>query len=247
MTTPESPGIPDYDQVPQSAYDIPLEDMVEFADNPEPRCPCVIVLNNCDWQSEASLAALNKGIQTFKYELENDPLASLRVEVAMVVYGWGTAGVYEDFNTVDRFNPGILESLRAGWGGSGDGPIDIGLDMIESRKRRYRDSGISYYRPWMLHVAACGACAGMGARASDWERLRMAEENKRVAFFAVDVGGLGELVLAPGQLRQPLQLRGLAFNELFLWLSSSMSRVSSSRPGDEVQLDVDGLKSWANI
>ena len=28
-------------------------------------------------------------IQTFKRELENDPLASLRVEPAIVMYGWG--------------------------------------------------------------------------------------------------------------------------------------------------------------
>lgn len=244
MTTLGSPNIPDYDRAPQYADDIPLQDMVEFAENPEPRCPCVLVLNICDWQSKKNLAALNRGIQTFKRELENDPLASLRVEVAMIVYGWGTAGVYEDFNTADTFNPGKLRSLYLGWGGGAYGPIDMGLDMIEDRKRRYRDSGIGYYRPWMLHIAACGPCAGPGFNRSDWKRLNMAELNKEVAFFAIDVGGLGKRVLAPGQIRQPLQLKGLAFNELFLWLSNSMSRVSSSRPGDEVRLDVDGLKSW---
>ena len=248
MTPPQARDIPESDNVPQYANDIPLQDMVEFADNPEPRCPCVIVLNNCDWQSAESLAALNKGIQTFSYELENDPLASLRVEVAIIMYGWGEADIYEDFNTVDRFNPQRLESLYGGWGGrEGAGPIGIALDMIEDRKSKYRDSGISYYRPWMLHIAACGACVGLSSDASDWRRLRKAEEDKNVAFFAVDVGGLGKELLAPGQIRAPLPLKGLAFNELFVWLSSSMSRVSSSRPGDEVQLDVDGLKSWAAL
>ena len=243
----QSRDIPDSNQTPQSTADIPLQDMVEFADNPEPRCPCVIVLNNCDWQSAESLAALNKGIQTFKRELKNDPLASLRVEPAIVMYGWGEADIYEDFKTVDNFNPERLESLYSGWGGSADGPIGIALDMIEDRKSKYRDSGISYYRPWMLHIAACGGCVDMSSIQSDWQRLNRAERDKKVAFFAVDVGGLGKELLAPGQIRAPLPLKGLAFDELFLWLSSSMSRVSSSRPGDEVQLDVDGLKSWAAL
>ena len=254
MTTPGSPSIPDYDRAPQYADDIPLQDMVEFAENPEPRCPCVIVLNNCDWQSSESLAALNQGIQMFKRALENDPLASLRVEPAIVMYGWDEADIYEDFGTVDMFNPGALGSLYSGWGGrKGAGPIGMALDMIEDRKRKYKDSGISYYRPWMLHIAACAGCVrwstSLGPSGAsnefDWQRLNMAELNKEVAFFAVDVAGLGKELLAPGQIREPLQLKGLAFEELFLWLSNSMSRVSSSRPGDEVRLDVDGLKNWA--
>lgn len=248
MNTLRPQDIPGSDDAPESTADFALQDMVEFADNPEPRCPCVIVLNNCDWQSAESLAALNKGIQTFKRELENDPLASLRVEPAIVMYGWGEADIYEDFKTVDEFNPGALESLYGGWGGrKGAGPIGMTLDMIEDRKSRYRDSGIGYYRPWMLHIAACGACVSWSSIQSDWQRLNRAERDKKVAFFAVDVGGLGKELLAPGQIRAPLPLRGLAFDELFLWLSSSMSRVSSSRPGDEVQLDVDGLKNWAAL
>ena len=182
MTRPQD--IPGSDDAPESTADFALQDMVEFADNPEPRCPCVIVLNNCDWQSAESLAALNKGIQTFKRELENDPLASLRVEPAIVMYGWGEADIYEDFKTVDEFNPGALESLYGGWGGrKGAGPIGMALDMIEDRKSRYRASGIGYYRPWMLHIAACGACVGWSSIQSDWQRLT--ERDKKVAFFAV--------------------------------------------------------------
>ena len=45
--------------------------------------------------------------------------------------------------------------------------------------------------------------------------------------------------------RGAMPLNGLAFREFFVWLSSSMTRVSSSRVDDEINLpDVSG---WAKL
>ena len=128
--------------------DIPLQDMVEFADNPEPRCPCVLLLDtSISMNSNDAIGALNRGIQTFRDELEQDTLASLRIEIAIITFGAGVE-VKQDFATVDSFDP---PTLRA------DGPstpmsqgIQMALDHTESRKQMYRDSGIGYYRPGYL-------------------------------------------------------------------------------------------------
>ncbi|MBO9633495.1 MAG: hypothetical protein J7578_10300, partial [Chitinophagaceae bacterium] len=58
-----------------------------FADNPEPRCPCVLLLDTSGSMSGKPIAQLNEGIQTLKKELLADPLASKRVEIAVVTFG----------------------------------------------------------------------------------------------------------------------------------------------------------------
>src|SRR5678816_1402033 len=86
-----------------------LEESVEFAENPEPRCPCVLLLDTSASMQGRPIDALNAGVQTFRQNLQQDPLASRRVEVAMVTYN-STVEVVQPFVTADAFDPPTLKT-----------------------------------------------------------------------------------------------------------------------------------------
>jgi hypothetical protein len=53
---------------------------VEFAQNPEPRCPCVLILDISSSMTGEPIRELNEGLAAFRDELLADPVARRRVE-----------------------------------------------------------------------------------------------------------------------------------------------------------------------
>lgn len=217
-----------------------IPDEIQFAENPEPRCPCVLVVDVSSSMYGEPIDALNEGLARFTEELNNDPLAALRVEVAIITFG-STVEIAQDFVTADQFKPPVLVANGVTEMGAG---INLALDKIEGRKQMYRDNGIDYYRPW-LFLMTDGAPTDSVDAAS--ENLKRAESEKRVAAFSVGVEGADMNLLTQISPRRPLMLKGLDFSSMFVWLSQSMSRVSASRTDDEIALDTDGLSDWAAI
>ncbi len=215
---------------------------VEFAENPEPRVPCVLLVDTSTSMQGPRIAELNAGLETYKQELVADPLAAKRVEVAIVTFGGRVTRLVE-FVTAIQFEPPKLQTI----GGTPMGEaIRIALDMIEERKNAYRDHGIAYYRPWVFLITD-------GEPTDHWKpivsRVHAGEKQKSFCFFAVAVEGANMDVLEEICVRKPLWLQGMKFRELFSWLSNSQQAVSRSTPGDEVPLEdpTTGPRGWAQV
>ena len=218
-----------------------LEDAVEFAENPEPRCPCILLLDVSGSMQGPRVDALNEGLRTFKEELNEDSLANKRVEVAIVTFN-NDVQIVQDFVTADQFEPPTLIAQGLTHTGAA---INEALDMIEARKKQYRNNGIAYYRPWVFLITdgePQGESDSVVEKAA--QRVKNEENNKSVAFFAVGVEGTNMTRLSELVVRSPLQLKGLNFQEMFIWLSASMQRISQSKPDEEVALPPPG---WGTV
>jgi uncharacterized protein YegL len=207
----------------------------------------VLVLDTSASMQGEAIRQLNAGLQQLASDLQNDPLASLRVELAVVTFG-GTVSTIDvrqgrghsiaadpalAFVTVDAFKP---PSLRA----SGDTPMGAavrqGLDLLRGRKSLFKEGGIPYFRPWLFLISDGAPTDTDWIHAAESARLEESVNGVSVFPIGVDRADLGTLAMFSSQ-RHPEQLASIhQFQALFQWLSQSLAAVANSRPGESVTL-----------
>ena len=211
-------------------------DTAEFADNPEARCPIVLILDVSLSMMGSKLGTVNRALVKFRDIIREDPVTALRADVAIVVFG-GKADVVQDFTNGTDFEPPALK-LRLGTNFSN--AINLALDIIEARKQSYRDGGIAYYRSLAYFLTDGEPLDPCGDLEQAAARLDEAEANRSIALFAFQIGGrqaTTELTLLAPPNRPPVLLKNMEqLDGSIQWLSRSVAAVSQSQPGENLRL-----------
>jgi uncharacterized protein YegL len=221
-----------------------LVDRVRVNDNNrEPRQPLVLLVDTSG-SMLGDMPDVAAGLASLRAALARDTVARNRVELALVTFG-GAVTVHGEFGEAAVFEPPALAA-------SGDTPmaaaVEQALDLLDAKKRAYKESGLDYYRP-LVFLLTDGEPTDTGRWPEAVRRVREAERDRKIVLLAVgtktaNFNRLKEL--SPD--RAPLRLREAQWETMFQWLSRSLQARSRSRPGDEVPMeDPTGPRGWGTL
>jgi uncharacterized protein YegL len=215
---------------------------VALIDNSDERALLALVLDcSGSMLEDEKIVLLNEGLKTLEAELKNDPIAARCGRVLVVSFGGDNnvelMGEWTD--AMDFTAP----TLAAGGLTPMGAAMRCALDEIESQKVQMRAAGVSYKRPIVLLLSD-------GEPTDDWQQVaaecKNAEAANKVNIMPIGIGAqANRQILGAFSSKGALNLNGLRFRELFVWLSRSIQAVSRAASGGSVQLNP--VDSWAQI
>lgn len=214
---------------------------IDFGGNPNQRTPCVLVLDASGSMAETistgktRIDELNRGLKTFEEALGFDDTAIARVLLSIVSVGGPNNNADVMMDWTDAINFESFELTTGGATPLGKALL-LALELVDDVKKDLKNNGISYTRPWIIVISDGAPTDNVDQWNFAVKECLEAEKNKKVEIFSIGVEGADLQKLSQFSTKPPLMLSGMKFEELFVWLSSSLSAASRSRPGDSVQL-----------
>ena len=212
--------------------------------NPTSRVPVALCLDVSGTMAGEPIDELNEGVRLFFEALRADPVAKASAEVGIVVFS-DYATLKLDFQSLDRIEAAPV--LAAEGATDLGGGVAMALDILGARKSEYKQAGIDYFQPWLVLMTDGQPTTKSHLAAAP--RTIDLESKGRLVVFPIGVGPEADMgVLGTfSKKRQPLRLQGLNVPQFFEWLRDSVVTVSHSRPGERIQIDVEGIKGWAEL
>lgn len=216
-----------------------LED-IQFAQNPEPRCACILLIDCSYSMTGPRINAVNHALKQFELDIKQNTLTALRAEISVVPFAH-EIGESSTFISAQHFE---APTMYAGGGTKIAQAVVYALDAVEKRKETYKRQGVEYFRPLIILLTD-----GYPEHDTEAEihaarqRVNDAETNQKAVVFTfgvnddpggpgADIGQLNRIVVRAAQeLTQTTQIAGM-----FTWLSKSLSGISRSQPGDRITM-----------
>lgn len=202
--------------------------------NYEQKCACSLVLDVSGSMSGEPMEQLNMGLQQFYIDILQDITALSRLEVQLITFS-DVIRLENDFALMDEDY--VMPHLKASGSTRLVDGVRAAIKSIEARKVWYKESGQTYYRPYIILISDGSPDQGQDVKGLA-EEIRRGVENKNFNFWSFGVGNVNMNVLK--ELSHPnfppLMLKGLEFIKFFKWLSNSMGAVTHSKEGEKIDI-----------
>ena len=223
----------------------PLLRVKDLVENPTTRLPVCLCLDVSNSMEGDPVNELNEGIGLFFYELKKDEIAFYSAEVAVVTFGGFDAECLLDFANLERVpKPPKLEAV--GMTPMGEG-VNLALYLLEKRLNEYREKGVDYFQPWLVLMSDGSPNGDETELERAIQRVSELEHSKKLTVITIGIGKDADMeVLAKfSPDKSPLKLKGLKFKDFFSWLSKSVSAISQSMAGENIELEP--TSDWGSL
>lgn len=214
--------------------------------NPAPRCPVVLLLDTSSSMDGTPIDELNKGLKQFLRETSADEAASRSVELEIITFN-DDANVAMPFTAIGDVAQELDPLVANGWTAMGAG-IRMALRDLKARRKKYRDNGISSYRPWVVLMTDGGPNDDNWEQAA--EEMKVLGERGKIQYIGIEIGDEADhdtmLQILPAQ-PGPVKLKDLRFKQFFRWLTDSMKSVSASAVSEQNNIRYRGIDDWGEL
>lgn len=211
----------------------------EAAENYEQKCLCVLVLDVSGSMRGTPIEELNKGLKDFYEEISSDVTTSQRLKISIITFS-NTVITLQEPALVENIT---MPTLTASGSTEMVNAINYAIDMVDARKKWYKETNQNYYRPWII-LMTDGEPDDDQDVAGLAQRIQNDTRNKRYAFLPIGVEGANMAVLDQIKGNIPaMKLQGTKFSSFFKWLSASMGTIVTSEEEKKVDL-TEGADDW---
>lgn len=210
--------------------------------NPAPRCPVVLLLDVSGSMSGEPIRELNQGYRQFLQETMNDEAASMSVDLEVITFG-NSVEVRQPFMPVSSVDPAPAALVADGLTPMGEA-FKLASAHLKERRQKYRDNGISAYRPWVVLMTD-------GQPTDKWEQpaaeVRTLAEQGKINYLGIAIGDGVNMNTLGRIVPSPMKLQGLKFRQFFHWLTDSLGAVSASAVSDQDNIQFGDVSTWADL
>lgn len=213
----------------------------DFGNSTKRRLPICFCLDTSGSMQGDPIKQLNMGLQNFLSSIKANDDTRSATDISIITFG-SSVDIVLPFGKIakDKGLPEIQASTSLTPIGEG---VLTALELLDARKRGYRELGIKYFQPWIV-VITDGAPMGPNAMANykaAVEACNELERNDKLVVFNIGVGNAVDydlLKMLSIKRPEPISVASAEFGKLFEFLGSSSSSVVSSGMNDDALYNI---------